>query len=48
MLRIEPGAGGRRAMTWMELDPKDPADEEKPDKKSDGKKADGKKSDKDD
>lgn len=52
VLRIEPGAEGRRAMTWKELDPTDASpDEEKPEKKSDvkkveSKKADSKKSDK--
>lgn len=52
VLRIEPGAGGRRAMTWKELDPTDPSPEDdKPEKKSDAKKpdskkAEGKKSDK--
>ncbi len=44
VLRIEPGAGGRRAMTWKELDP---TDEEKPEpKKTESKKSDGKKAEK--
>ena len=38
MLRIEPGAGGRRAMTWKELDPTDPTEEEKSEKKPETKK----------
>lgn len=43
VLRIEPATGpGRRAMTWKELDPTDPHEDEKPDKKSDSKKEDKK------
>lgn len=46
VLRIEPQPGGRRAMTWKELDPKDPTPEEDKSlevKKPESKKADGKK-----
>jgi diadenylate cyclase len=41
MLRIEPSTGpGRRAMTWKELDPTDPREDDKSDKKSASKKTD--------
>lgn len=42
MLRIEPGTAGRRPMTWKELDPTDPHED---DKKPDGRRSDSKKSD---
>ena len=39
MLRIEPTTDGRRAMTWKELDPTDPTEDDKFEKKTQARKS---------